>query len=84
MPSPVLPGITRKWLMGWAKDEGIAVERRMLGIDDLLGADEVLLTNSSWGVMPVVKVEKEAIADGIPGPIAARARDAWLSAQAGL
>jgi branched-subunit amino acid aminotransferase/4-amino-4-deoxychorismate lyase len=81
MPSPVLPGITRTWLMSWAKEEGIEVDRRMLSIDDILGADEVLLTNSSWGILPVVKVEKEAIGDGIPGPLAARARDAWLAAQ---
>jgi branched-chain amino acid aminotransferase len=83
MPSPVLPGVTRKWLSGWAASEGIAVERRMLAIDDVLSADEVLLTNSSWGVMPVVKVEKEAIGDGIPGPLSRRAREAWLEAQSG-
>jgi branched-subunit amino acid aminotransferase/4-amino-4-deoxychorismate lyase len=81
MPSPVLPGITRKWLMGWARDEGLAVDRRMLTIDDVLSADEVLLTNSSWGILPVVKIEKEAIGDGVPGPLTQRARAAWLEAQ---
>ena len=55
MPSPVLPGVVRRWVMDWAVAEGIEVERRMLSIDDVLTADEVFLTNSSWGVLPVVE-----------------------------
>jgi branched-subunit amino acid aminotransferase/4-amino-4-deoxychorismate lyase len=51
----------------------------MLSIDDVLAADEVLITNSGWGVLPVVKVEKEAIADGIPGPTARDLRQAFLA-----
>src|SRR5204862_1157098 len=69
IPSPVLPGITREWLLGWANDHRVPVVRRMLTIDDVLSADEVLLTNSSWGVLPVVKVEAEAIGDGVVGAI---------------
>jgi len=82
MPSPVLPGITRGWLADWAAQQGIEVARRMLTIDDVLSADEVVLTNSSWGVLPVVRVEKEAIGGGAVGPLAARAREAWLGATA--
>lgn len=69
LPSPVLPGITRAAVIEAAKAQGIECERRLMTIDDLLGADEVLLTNSSWGVLPVVRVEAEAIGDGKPGPI---------------
>lgn len=78
MPSPVLPGITRAFVMGAAIDRGLEIDRRMLTIDDLLGADEVFLTNSSWGVLPVVRVEREAIGDGVVGEVTRRLRDAWV------
>jgi branched-subunit amino acid aminotransferase/4-amino-4-deoxychorismate lyase len=80
LPSPVLPGITRKWVMEWAGDRGMAVTRRMLSIDDVLGADEAFLTNSSWGVLPVVRVEKEMLGGGEVGEVARAAREAWLTA----
>ena len=64
----------------WAADQGLPISRRMLGIDDLLGADEVLLTNSSWGILPVVGVEKERIGEGAVGEVARAAREAWLEA----
>ena len=56
----------------------IPVHRRMLGIDDLLGADEVFLTNSSWQVLPVSRVEKSQIADGRAGEVTTRLRGALL------
>ncbi len=77
LPSPVLPGVTRKWVMDWADDELVDVERRMLTIADVLDADEVLLTNSSWGVLPVVRVEREAIGDAVVGEVGRRLVAAW-------
>jgi branched-subunit amino acid aminotransferase/4-amino-4-deoxychorismate lyase len=76
-PHPVLAGVTRGWVMGWAADENVAVERRALSIEDLLGADEVFLTNSSFGVLPVVAVERARIAAGTVGELARRVRCAW-------
>jgi branched-subunit amino acid aminotransferase/4-amino-4-deoxychorismate lyase len=77
VPSPVLPGITRRFVLEWAAEQGIVTERRMLGISDVLGADEVFLTNSSWGVLPVTRVEREAIGDGLVGPVTERTMRAW-------
>ena len=51
----------------------------MVDINAVLEADEVLLTNSSWGVLPVVGVEREQIADGKPGPVATQLRAWWLA-----
>lgn len=82
MPSPVLPGITRGEVIGIASGKGVGCDRRMLSIDDVLDADEVFLTNSSWGVLPVVKVEAEAIGDGRVGPLTRELREAWLGAGA--
>lgn len=85
LPSPVLPGVTRGAVMDFAESLGVTVERRMLTIDDLLEADEVFLTNSSWGVLPVRSVERTTIGgtseeDARPGPLTIKLRDTWLAA----
>jgi branched-chain amino acid aminotransferase len=79
LPSPVLPGVTRGWAIDWAHERGVDVVRRMLTIDDVLGSDEVFLTNSSFGVLPVVAVEKGRIGGGEVGELTRAAREAWES-----
>ncbi len=76
MPSPVLPGITRMRVIEHAKAMGIKTTKRMMTIDDLLDSDEVFLTNSSWGVLPAVKVEAEMIGSGSPGEVTKKLRAA--------
>jgi len=82
LASPVLPGTTRAWLLEHAAAEGMTVERRPLSIDDLLGADEACLLNSSWGVMPVVAVEAAELPSKRPGPIVRAWRERWLDTTA--
>lgn len=77
LPSPVLPGITRGEILEYADERGVPVHRRMISIADVLGADEVFLTNSSWGVLPVVRVEAATIAGGSPGAITRAMRERW-------
>ena len=77
--SAVLPGCTRAAVLLWAEGTGIAVERADLGIEDVLAADEIFLTNSSWGVMPVVRVERHQVGAGAPGPVARAMREKWLA-----
>lgn len=76
-PSPVLPGITREWALGWAVSNGLRISRRMVTISQVLDADEIILTNSSWGVLPVVRVEARQIGSGSVGRVAASLREAW-------
>ncbi|MCC5822955.1 MAG: aminotransferase class IV [Phycisphaerales bacterium] len=75
IPSPVLPGITRARVIAEAKAMGLTVERRMMGVGDILDADEVFLTNSSWGVLPVTAVEAEPVAAGTVGETARALRE---------
>ncbi len=77
LPSPVLPGVTRRWVLDWAQRTGTPARQKMITIDEVLAADELLLTNSSWGVMPVVKVEREAIGDGVVGEVGKELIAAW-------
>lgn len=76
LPSPVLPGITRRAVLEFAEMRSVPVEKRMLSVEDLLGADEVFLTNSSWGVLPVAAVEAHPIGLGKPGPVTVALREA--------
>jgi branched-subunit amino acid aminotransferase/4-amino-4-deoxychorismate lyase len=78
LPSPVLPGITRNAITQLAAESAIPTTKRMLTIEDVLGADEVFLTNSSWGVLPVRAVEREKIGDGKVGPMTRQLREAWI------
>lgn len=78
IPSPVLPGITRSVILETAQSKRIPHERKHLSINDLLDADEAFLTNASWGVLPVTKVEQSAIGDGMPGEVTKTLRADWL------
>lgn len=75
--APVLPGITRAAIRELAEGIDIDCTSKMLDINDLLAADEAFLTNSSWGVLPVVGVEREKIATGEVGAITRRLREGW-------
>ncbi len=76
--APVLPGITRQAIMECAQDRGLTVRRTELTVDDVFAADEVFLTNSSWGVLPVTAVEQTAIGCGVPGTITRDLRDDYI------
>lgn len=77
LPSPVLPGITRGWVIDQLEMKGAKVERRMLTVDDVLAADELFLTNSSWGVLPIVQLEAREIGERKPGKVTASLVEAW-------
>lgn len=78
LPSCVLPGITRAAVIELAESMEVEVRKEMLDIEQLLKADEVFLTNSSWGVLPVVRIEREEIATAMPGALTMRLREKWL------
>lgn len=65
-PSAVLPGITRSVIIQLADALGIGTSRKPLTLDDVLAADEVFLTNSSWGVLPVVGLLASVLDEGNP------------------
>jgi branched-chain amino acid aminotransferase len=75
--TPVLPGIARKTVCELAianpstslRTGKIELIEKDLAIDDLLGADEVFITNVIMQVMPVVGIEKHNVGEGKPGAI---------------
>jgi branched-chain amino acid aminotransferase len=91
LPSPVLPGTVRAWVIDRAEARGLVVRKRAMSIADVLDADELFLTNSSWGILPVTRVEAKPIgapADagagtGEVGPVTASLVEAWNAETAG-
>jgi branched-chain amino acid aminotransferase len=67
--TPVLPGIARKTVCELAIANKIELAEKDLSIDDLLGADEVFITNVIMQVMPIVGIEKHNVSDGKPGKL---------------
>ena len=68
--TPVLAGIARKTVCQLALKNSINLVEKDLTIDDVLGADEIFLTNVIMQVMPVVSVEKHIVGKGKVGPMA--------------
>lgn len=78
--SGALPGITRGALLSIAREEGIEATEADFSVRELAGADEAFLTNSIMGVMPLTKLENEAIPSG---RVTARLREALHRAASG-
>jgi len=65
----ILPGITRDTVIKAARDLDLPVQEGFYKPGELFTADEVFLTNSVMGVMPVTVVGGKKVADGLPGPL---------------
>jgi branched-chain amino acid aminotransferase len=72
LDTPVLPGIARRIVLDIAKECSLKAEETPLGIDDLLDAQEVFLTNSMMQVMPVIRVELRDIGGARVGEVTRR------------
>jgi branched-chain amino acid aminotransferase len=73
----ILSGITRMRLMELARGADLVVDEDDLRPEDVRGADEVFITSSIRGVMPVYLVDDRTIGDGKPGPITRRLVDLY-------
>ncbi len=65
----IRPGVTRAVVLKIARRLGIAASERTLAPKQLLGADEVFLTNSLAEVLPVTRIDGARIGRGIPGDV---------------
>ena len=45
--------------------------------DDLRGADEVFVTSTAGGILPVTRIDHEPVGDGTTGPLTERLRDLY-------
>ena len=69
LKTPVLAGVARKTVCQIAMGNSIELVEKDLYINDVLGADEIFLTNVIMQIMPVSGVEKHVVGDGKAGPM---------------
>ena len=74
----ILAGITRAAVLRFAREAQMQVEERAFTPEEARAADEAFVTSASTFVMPVVRIDGEAIGDGTPGPVARRLREIYL------
>ena len=71
----VLEGITRKTVIEMSQTLEIPIETRNVPAEEVRQADEVFITSTAGGLMPVTKVDGRTLGDGQPGPITHRLRE---------
>ena len=73
----VLEGITRRTVIELAAEHGILLEERAVPAGEVRRADEVFVTSTAGGIIPVTEVDGERVGDGAPGPVTLRLREAY-------
>ncbi len=76
----ILHGITRRTVIELANEHGIPIEERPVPAASLRRAEEVFLSSTAGGIIPVTTVDDEAIGYGKPGHITLRLREAYWKA----
>ncbi len=72
-----LAGVSRRTVVELAAQLGIPFVERELSLANALNADEAFLTSTPYCLMPVSRINGQAIGDGQPGPIFQRLLAAW-------
>ncbi len=65
----ILAGVTRAIVLELAAAAGITVDEREWTLDELVGADEVVMSSTTAGVRPIVSIDGGPVADGTRGPV---------------
>jgi D-alanine transaminase len=64
----LLPGITRDLVLEIAEHAGVPCEERTISSAELSAADEIWLTSSTREILPVTRLDGQAVGNGHPGP----------------
>src|SRR5271169_6072867 len=70
----ILRGITRTLLFDVIKAQGFRLEERAFTLREAYDAREAFVTAASQIVLPVVRIDRHAVGDGKPGPVATALR----------
>jgi branched-chain amino acid aminotransferase len=73
----VLAGVSRKTVLEMADHFGIKTCVRSLSVEELLEADEVFLSSSGGGVIPIIRVNETIFGNGASGPISVQLNETY-------
>jgi len=75
----ILHGITRQTMLRVAAERQIKIVERIYHLDEVMAADEALITASSIYVLPVGRIDGQTIGDGKAGPFTVALREGYLA-----
>jgi branched-chain amino acid aminotransferase len=73
----VLEGITRRSALDICREIGVTTEVGALTPTALMNAEEIFITSTAGGVMPVTSIEGKPVGDGRPGSLTQRIVDEY-------
>ncbi len=77
----VFEGMTRRTVIEMAAENGLACELRPVSADELRDADEIFITSTAGGIMPVTEIDGRILGNGKPGPVTQRIHDLYWGRQ---
>lgn len=78
LSNSILPGIRRKLLMQYTKENNIKVEERAFTIEEALKADEAFMSSATIFVLPIIEIDGKPIGTGKPGPMVKKLRSMYI------
>ncbi len=63
----ILPGVTRKVILELIQDSSLEYEETKIPVNSILSAEEIWVTNSTKGVIPIIELDGRKIGSGLPG-----------------
>lgn len=74
----ILPGVTRRAVVALCNTHGLRLVESRFTLDEAKKADEALISGASTYVLPVVKIDDQAIGNGTPGELSLRLRKIYI------
>jgi D-alanine transaminase len=74
----ILNGVTRAAIFDIIHREGYRLVERPFSVEEARGAREAFLTSTTADLLPVVRIDGAPVADGKPGPLSRKLREAYF------
>lgn len=83
-PDNVLEGITRRTVLELCAELGLEPRQEYFKSEDMHAADEVFISSTAGGIMPITKIDHTILGNGAPGPHTTRLFNLyWTKKQSG-
>ena len=79
----ILPGVTRKVILELIQEGSFEYEETKVPVDSFLSAEEIWVTNSTKGVIPIIELDGKKIGSGLPGEKYLQISKAFISKLSG-
>lgn len=77
LSNSILPGIRRRTLLEIAKENDLTFDERAFSVEEALSADEAFISSATTLALPVVSIDGNVVANGLPGPITTQLRELY-------